>query len=82
MKVTTRAIMKSLKRTRQFDPRSRADRAKHLRACRAIRGGRESLRQMHTYHVRPCPACNRPYDSFVIGPPRVALTIRCACCCQ
>lgn len=30
----------------------------------------------------PCPACGRPHDPSRIPPPRVPLTIRCACCCQ
>ena len=30
----------------------------------------------------PCPACGRMYDCTKIRPPRVPLTIRCACCCQ
>ena len=81
MKATTRAIMRSLKRSRAAAP-SRAHRAALLRQCRAIRGGRASLRETHLYHYVPCPACGRHYDRSVVPPPRVPLDIRCACCCQ
>ncbi len=32
--------------------------------------------------LTPCPACGVPYDAARIGPVRVPLSIRCACCCQ
>jgi hypothetical protein len=82
MKLTTRVLMRSLKRAAVKAGGSRTERARHLLALRAIRGGRESLRQIHLASVRPCPACGRPHDVTRIPPPRVPLGIRCACCCQ
>ncbi len=32
--------------------------------------------------LTPCPACGQPWDATKIPPPRVPLSIRCACCCQ
>jgi len=59
MKPRTRYLMNSLRRARETylaqhgaDPAGRAKRAAHLRACRAIRGGRESLRQTYLYGFR------------------------------
>jgi hypothetical protein len=32
--------------------------------------------------LTPCPACGVPCDPTYIPPPRVPLSVRCACCCQ
>ena len=32
--------------------------------------------------IKPCPACKRPHDCTRIPPPRVPLSIACACCCM
>jgi hypothetical protein len=85
MKASTRALMRSLKHTSADSERfgiSRRERAKQLRLMRSWRGGRESLRDTHLFHFRPCPACGRKYDVGVIRPPYVPVGARCACCCQ
>ena len=55
MKPTTRHMMQSLKQTARNVARwgvTRAERAAHLRTCRAIRDGRAHLRDTHLCDFR------------------------------